>query len=93
MKNHSNQSSGQPCLQASYSVNQKMEEKEIEQTTLHIHPGQVKGFNVDELEMEATRIVESTRVILEQKFGMQLSENGVPLHSPRWRVYRPECHE
>ena len=58
-----------------------------------IHPGQVKGFNVDELEMEAARIVERTRVVLEQKFGMQLSENGVPLHSPRWRIYRPECHE
>ena len=58
-----------------------------------IHPGQIKGFNVDELEMEAARIVERTRVVLEQKFGMQLSEAGVPLHKPRWRVYRPECHE
>ena len=58
-----------------------------------IHPGQVKGFNVDELEMEAARIVERTRVVLEQKFGMQLSEIGTPLHKPRWRIYRPECHE
>ncbi len=58
-----------------------------------IHPGQIKGFNVDELEMEAARIVERTRVILEQKLGMLLSEIGAPLHSPRWRVYRPECHE
>ena len=61
--------------------------------TVVIHPGQVKGFNVDELEMEAARIVERTRVVLEQKFGMLLSLSGVPLHSPRWRVYRPECHE
>jgi len=61
--------------------------------TVVIHPGQVKGFNVDELEMEAARIFERTRVVLEQKFGMQLSENGVPFHSPRWRIYRPECHE
>ncbi len=61
--------------------------------TVIIHPGQVKGFNVDELEMEAARIVERTRVILEQKFGMQLSESGTPLHKPRWRIYRPECHE
>ena len=61
--------------------------------TVVIHPGQVKGFNVDELEMEAARIVERTKVVLEQKFGMQLSENGVPLHIPRWRIYRPECHE
>ena len=58
-----------------------------------IHPGQVKGFNVDELEMEAARIVERTRVVLEQKFGMHLSESGTPLHNPRWRIYRPECHE
>ena len=61
--------------------------------TVVIHPGQVKGFNVDELEMEAARIVERTRVVLEQKFGMQLSESGTPLHNPRWRIYRPECHE
>jgi hypothetical protein len=61
--------------------------------TVVIHPGQVKGFNVDELEMEAARIVERTKVVLEQKFGMQLSENGVLLHKPRWRIYRPECHE
>jgi hypothetical protein len=58
-----------------------------------VHPGQVKGFNVDELEMESARIVERTRLVLEEKFGMVLSENGAPLHSPRWRVYRPECHE
>src|SRR4030042_5415599 len=43
--------------------------------------------------MEAARIVERTRVVLEQKFGMLLAENGSPLHSPRWRIYRPECHE
>jgi hypothetical protein len=61
--------------------------------TVVIHPGQIKGFNVDELEMEAARIVERTRVILEQKFGMLLSEIGTPLHKPRWRIYRPECHE
>ena len=61
--------------------------------TVVIHPGQIKGFNVDELEMEAARIVERTRVVLEQKFGMLLSESGTPLHNPRWRIYRPECHE
>ncbi|MDT8782509.1 MAG: hypothetical protein IAX22_07710 [Candidatus Bathyarchaeota archaeon] len=58
-----------------------------------IHPGQVKGFNVDELEMESARIVERTRLVLEQNLGMVLSENGVQLHPPRWRVYRPECHQ
>ncbi len=63
------------------------------ETTVIIHPGQLKGFNVDELEMDSARVVERTRVVLEQKFGMLLSEAGVPLHDPRWRVYRPECHE
>ena len=58
-----------------------------------IHPGQVKGFNVDELEMESARIVERTRLVLEQNLGMLLSESGVQLHPPRWRVYRPECNE
>jgi hypothetical protein len=55
--------------------------------------GCVKGFNVDELEMEASRIVERTRFVLEQKFGMLLSGGGTSLHDPRWRIYRPECHE
>ena len=50
-----------------------------------------QGFNVDGLEVESARIVE--RVVLEQKFGMLLSEVGTPFHVPRWRVYRPECHE
>jgi hypothetical protein len=48
---------------------------------------------VDELEIEAARIVERTRVVLEQKFGMLLSESSTPLHSPRGRIYRPVCHE
>lgn len=56
-----------------------------------IHPGQMKGFNVDELEMDAARVVERVRFVLEEKFGMILNEVGVPLHKPRWRVYRPEC--
>jgi hypothetical protein len=63
------------------------------EASLVIHPGQLKGFCVDELEMDSARIIERTRVVLEQKFGMELSEVGVALHSPRWRVYRPECHE
>jgi hypothetical protein len=57
-----------------------------------IHPGQMKGFNVDELEMEAARVVERVRVVLEQRFGMLLGDVGVSLRKPRFRVYRPECH-
>jgi len=58
-----------------------------------IHPGQLKGFNVDVLEMDAARVVERVRFVLEGKFGMRLSDEGIPLHGPRWRVYRPECRE
>jgi hypothetical protein len=57
-----------------------------------IHPGQMKGFNVDELEMDAARVVERVRIILDERFGMGLSDVGEPLRKPRFRVYRPECH-
>lgn len=57
-----------------------------------IHPGQMKGFNVDELEMDAARVVERVRIILEERFSMILSDVGEPLRKPRFRVYRPECH-
>ncbi len=60
--------------------------------TVIIHPGQMKGFNVDELEMDAARVVERVRLILEERFGMVLSDIGEPLRKPRFRVYRPECH-
>lgn len=56
-----------------------------------IHPGQLKGFDVDELEVDAGRVVEMVRGVLEGKFGMRLSVEGVPLHKPVWQVYRPEC--
>jgi hypothetical protein len=56
-----------------------------------VHPGQMKGFNVDQLEMDAARIVERVRFVLEGKFGMVLGDEGEALHGPRWRVYRPEC--
>lgn len=58
-----------------------------------VHPGQLKGFNVDALEVDAGRIVERVRYILEVKFGMVLSDEAVPLHDPHWQVYRPECKE
>jgi hypothetical protein len=58
-----------------------------------VHPGQLKGFNVDALEVDAGRIVERVRYILEVRFGMVLSDEAVPLHDPHWQVYRPECKE
>jgi hypothetical protein len=57
-----------------------------------IHPGQTKSFNVDELEMDAARVVERIKLVLEEYFGMVLSDVGERLRMPRFRVYRPECH-
>lgn len=58
-----------------------------------VHPGPLKGFDVDALEVDAGRIVERVRYILEVRFGMQLADDPVPLHKPRWQVYRPECRK
>ena len=62
-------------------------------SSLVVHPGQLKGFDVDALEVDAGRIVEMVRGVLESKFGMHLSVEGVPLHKPCWQVYRPECKQ
>lgn len=58
-----------------------------------VHPGALKGFNVDALEVDSGRIVERVRYILEVRFGMQLADDCVHLHDPRWQVYRPECRK
>lgn len=59
-----------------------------------IHPGPLKGFNVDVLEVDSGRIVERVRYILEVKFGMQLADDCMPVRKvPRWQVYRPECRD
>ena len=60
---------------------------------LIIHPGQMKGFCSDELLMDSARVVERTRVILEEKFGMQLSDIGEVVGTPRFHVYSPLCKE
>lgn len=56
-----------------------------------IHPGPLRGFDVDELEVEAGRIVERVRGVLEGRFGMVLSERCVSLHKPIYRVYSEEA--
>lgn len=58
-----------------------------------IHPGKLRGFDVDELEVTAGRIIERTRALLENRFGMVLSLEGVPLHKPMWQVFSPEAEE
>ena len=58
-----------------------------------VHPGALKGFDVDALEVDSGRIVERVRYILEVRFGMQLSDDCEFLHGPMWQVYRPEARE
>lgn len=58
-----------------------------------VHPGKLKGFNVDELEVTAGQIIERARVFLENRFGMVLNEEAVPLHKPIWQVFSPEAEE
>ena len=58
-----------------------------------VHPGRLRGFDVDELLMLSGRIVERVRMVLENKFGMLLSNVGVPLHDPITRFYSEEAKE
>jgi hypothetical protein len=58
-----------------------------------IHPGRVQGFDVDELLMLSGRIVERVRIVLENRFGLILSDVGVPLHQPITRFYSEEAGE
>lgn len=58
-----------------------------------VHPGRLRGFDVDELLMLSGRIVERVRVVLENRFGMVLSDVGVPLHEPVTRFYSEEAGE
>ena len=58
-----------------------------------VHPGPLKGFNVDQLEVDSGRIVERVRYILEVQYGMQLSDEGEFLHGPMWQVFHPDAKE
>jgi hypothetical protein len=58
-----------------------------------IHPGRLRGFDVDELLVLSGRIVERVRMVLEHRFGMVLAEEGVPLHAPVTRFYSAEARE
>lgn len=58
-----------------------------------IHPGQLWGFDVDELLVQSGRIVERVKQILENRFGMMLSSEGKPLHDPITHFYSKEAKE
>jgi hypothetical protein len=58
-----------------------------------IHPGKLRDFNMDQLLVTAGQIVGRVRLELMVRFGMVLSEEGVPLHDPVWQVFTPEAEE
>jgi hypothetical protein len=58
-----------------------------------IHPGRLRGFDVDKLLMLSGRIVERVRMVLENRFGLILSDDGVPIHQPITRFYSEEARE
>ena len=58
-----------------------------------IHPGRLRGFDVDELLMLSGRIVERVRMVLENRFGLVLSDVGSSLHQPVTRFYSEEAGE
>lgn len=57
-----------------------------------IHPGRLRGFDVDELLVLSGRIVERVKMILENRFGMVFGV-GIPLHDPVTRFYSEEAKE
>ena len=58
-----------------------------------IHPGKLRGWDTKELVLDAGRIVERVRNVLETRFGMVLSDVAVPLHKPIFRFYSEEAKE
>lgn len=58
-----------------------------------VHPGRIRGFDVDELLMLSGRIIERVRMVLENRFGLLLSDVGSPLHQPITRFYSEEAVE
>lgn len=67
---------------------------------VEIHPGRMKGFNVDELLADSVAVVERVKYMLEATYGIELSmqgelpkgKGGEPF-KPRFCVYRPEIRE
>lgn len=69
------------------------------EATVMIHPGQVKGFNADELLADSAAIVERVKGLLEGTYGIVLEGKGrLPIDrkthepiKPRFCVYHPDC--
>jgi len=65
----------------------------VVKTSRHIiiHPGKLRDFNADQPLVTAGQIIGRVRLELMGRFGMVLSEEGVPLHDPVWEVFTPEA--
>lgn len=67
----------------------------VVKTTRHviIHPGQLRGWDTHDLLVDAGRIVEMVKHVLESKFCMVLSDVTWPVHKPIFRFYHPVAKE
>ena len=69
------------------------------EANVEIHPGHIKGFNVDELMMDSVQIVERVKGLLAYNYGLVLSEKGelpkskTESSGPQYRVYLPVAKE
>lgn len=61
--------------------------------SLIIHPGKMRGFDIDELLADSGRVIERIRDFLERKFDIVLSERGIPIKKPVFRFYSDEAKE
>ena len=62
------------------------------QPTIIIHAGQLRGFNPDELLVEAGYIIQAVRARL-CDMKLIIDEVGVPIHRPIFKIYSPEAEE
>lgn len=58
-----------------------------------VHPGRLKGWDTKELLFDSGRVVERVKNVLESRFGMVLSDVGVPLHKPVFQFFSDEAKE
>ena len=73
---------GNPCNWQKLGVH--VDGLRVERTSKNIiiHPGKLVGFSPDALLVDSGRAIQKCRDILEVKFGMLLSAEGVALHEP-----------
>jgi hypothetical protein len=84
---------GNPCNWQKLGVH--IDGLRVERTSKNIiiHPGKMVGFSPDVLLVDSGRAIQKCRDILEVKFGMLLSAEGVALHEPILRFYSEEARE